>query len=111
VVAKAVDEAASAVVVVPHWPTQPWWPLLAEAASDQICLVAQLLDRAVRSRDIMIAVLKAIEWLRQHLANVRMWQRLPSWLRKTKRSLSSRPARAASVASLTHMHDAFTKPQ
>jgi ribonuclease HI len=38
VVAKALDDAASAVVVVPHWPTQSWWPLLMEAASDFLIL-------------------------------------------------------------------------
>lgn len=38
VVAKALDERASAVLVVPYWPTQVWWPLLVQAAPDHLFL-------------------------------------------------------------------------
>lgn len=38
VVSKLLDEQASVVLVVPRWPTAPWWPVLRQAACDMLDL-------------------------------------------------------------------------
>jgi hypothetical protein len=44
VVAKLVDERAPTMLVVPYWPTQTWWPLLTQIATDHFFLPPTALE-------------------------------------------------------------------